>query len=408
MKRMLLLAVMITTLWSGPLAYSTTHPQDPQPASPSAKNQEPPQGRGAVFGVRPTATMESVQIVYLLDVSGSMRRGNRLAKAQEALKLALAELKSTDTFNVVSFANTPEQLSPKMLPATLKNKQKAVTFIEGFQVRDGTNLSSAMESALKLENITHVFVLSDGEPTGGIRDPMQLRTFIKQQNTQQASVVTLALIMGEQSPGFEVLKQIAEDNHGTFKFVNMSVPMNAAKPKATEAVLTKATPQNPPESPKSADAVRARLKYEGEVDKLQAEYAKKLDLLREQYMKDLDAVRKKALEKEDLDEAQRLLEEKRRAKTEQLRPGTSRGLTLLCALIGLDDNWIDITDILRKDVKNSRLYMGPGAVPNPAIAALPDLAPGRHKSVIIAYTFDGKAYVSITRDEEIVDLPKRK
>jgi uncharacterized protein YegL len=404
MKHGLLPGIIVTTLLFCSLIFAKTQPQHPKDASPAVTKPQPQQGRGGGFGIQPNARGGSLHIVYLLDVSGSMRAGNKIRKAQEALKQALSELEKTDTFNIVSFAGTPERLAPKMLPATRENVAKAVRYIDDIQLRDGTNLSAAMEVALSLEKITHVFLMSDGEPHGGITDPVQLRTFITEQNKQRAAIITLALVLTEDGWGFKVLKQIAEVNNGSFAFVNLGRSFRVSP--MAKAVLTTATPQNLPQSPQSADAIKAQMQYEGESEKLNAEYAKKLNGLREQYIKDLDVVRKKALEKEDLDEAQRLLEEKRRIETERPQPGMTKGFVILCAMIGLEDKWIDMTSLLRKEVKNSRLYMRPD-MPNPALA-MPDLAPGRHKSLMIAYTFDGKPYLSLTRDDEVVDLPLRK
>ena len=214
----------------------TTKPANKKPDTASItgslKNGSNDDGRpvrGTIFGVKTTGRSDNgkVHIVYVLDVSGSMRRLNRegvsrISKVQEALKQALSELKKTDTFNVVLFAGTPEIFSSNMLPATQENILKAVNYVDNVELRDGTNFSSAMEAALSTEGkITHVFLLSDGEPMSGIRDPAQLRAFITKQNTQKAAIITLALGFGEDFPGIPLLKSIAEDNHGKFSYVNL-------------------------------------------------------------------------------------------------------------------------------------------------------------------------------------------
>jgi hypothetical protein len=158
-------------------------------------------------------------------------------------------------------------------------------------------------------------------------------------------------------------------------------------------------------SPQSSEAIKARLKYEGEFDKLNADYAKKLDGLRQQYIRDLDIVRKKALEKEDLDEAQRLLEEKKWIEAKN-QPGMAKGMGILCAVWGIDDKWVDVTHTLRGAVKNSQLHLNLSE-PN-ALSSTLDVAPGRRKTLMVAYTFDGKVYLSLTRDDQPVDLPRGK
>jgi Domain of unknown function (DUF3395) len=116
-------------------------------------------------------------------------------------------------------------------------------------------------------------------------------------------------------------------------------------------------------------------------------------------------VRKKTLEKDDLDEAQRLLEEKRRVEAGNL-PGMTKGMGILCALWGIDDKWADVTHNLRGAIANSQLHLRLN-MPN-ALSSVPDVAPGRKKTLMIAYTLDGKVYLSLTKDDEPVDLPPGK
>lgn len=180
-------------------------------------------GRGGVFGTRPTGGSGGrVSIVYVLDVSGSMRRGDKIGKAKEALKKALSELKVADTFNIVSFAGTAETMSRTMVSATGEELRRAMEYVEHLSLRDGTNIEAAMDVALQHKDITHVFLLSDGEPTVGLTDPAQLRAFIKERNTQKASITVLALGLGEDFPGIPLLRAIAADNNGKFSYVNLA------------------------------------------------------------------------------------------------------------------------------------------------------------------------------------------
>ncbi len=180
-------------------------------------------GRGAVFGARPVSSRGGrMAIVYTLDISGSMRAGGKIKKAKEALKQALSELKRNDTFNIVTFASYPDAISPKMLPATTENITMAMNFVDAIEMRDGTNFSAAMEMALSYGKVSHIYMMSDGEPHGGIVEPPQLRAFIREKNNHNAVVMTLALGMGESSPGFDLLKDIASDNRGKYNYINLA------------------------------------------------------------------------------------------------------------------------------------------------------------------------------------------
>ena len=179
-------------------------------------------GRGAVFGARPVSSRGGrMAIVYTLDISGSMRAGGKIKKAKEALKQALSELKRNDTFGIVTFAAYPTKMDEKMLSATTENITKAMNFVDAIEMRDGTNFSDAMAMALSYDKVSHIYMMSDGEPHGGIVEPPQLRAFIREKNIHNVIVMTLALGLGEDSPGFELLKAIASDNRGKYNYINL-------------------------------------------------------------------------------------------------------------------------------------------------------------------------------------------
>ncbi|HLK55985.1 MAG TPA: VWA domain-containing protein [Chthonomonadaceae bacterium] len=179
--------------------------------------------RGGVFGARPTGGGHgAIHIVYCLDCSGSMRDGNKIGKAKEALKKAISQLKPTDSFDIIAFARFARRLSPVLLPATPEIIEETMNYIDGLRLADGTNISLAMEQALGLEGITHVFLMSDGEPNGGIEDFGTLRDWVKANNIQKARIMTLGLCLGENYKGEPLMKGIAEDNGGEYHYINLS------------------------------------------------------------------------------------------------------------------------------------------------------------------------------------------
>lgn len=167
-------------------------------------------------------------------------------------------------------------------------------------------------------------------------------------------------------------------------------------------VLALAQLPPPPDAPTSAAAAKSLAAYKTAVRALDEDYARKFDTLRRQYVKELDIARKSSLAKEDLDEAQRLLAEKRRIEAEGSQPGVPKGLAILCALHGIDDKWVDITSFVRGHVKDAQFRYTPGD-----LSFLPDVASGRHKTIMIAYTFDGKPQLLVTREDSPISLPAR-
>ena len=182
------------------------------------------EGRGGVFGQ--TTSLRGggnapIHIIYLLDTSGSMRDGGKIFKAERALVKALLELRSTDTFNIMNFDIRAHPFSPTMLPATRANVSAALAFIGSLSLKPYTNVSDAIDNALAEDTVTHIFLLSDGEPNTGIDDFLKLRAFTRQHNTRHVQINTLALGLGERFKGMRLLKALADDNDGQYSYINL-------------------------------------------------------------------------------------------------------------------------------------------------------------------------------------------
>lgn len=196
-----------------------------QDAQPKAETPLPPPMPGTPFfsitKMRCKGDGEHNHIVYLLDTSGSMAYEDKINKTKMVLKKTLRELRPTDTFNVIGFDDSAHAFSSSMHPATPGNIKRAVEFIDALKLAPYTNYSAGMDAALKQETATHIFLMSDGEPHGGIEDFDRLREFVKSKNTRKAHIYTFALGLGERFPGMRLLRSIAEDNDGEYSYINL-------------------------------------------------------------------------------------------------------------------------------------------------------------------------------------------
>lgn len=87
--------------------------------------------------------------IFVLDVSGSMY-GYPLDTAKELMKDLTANLRTTDTFNVILFSGASSQMSPGSIPATAANVQRAMDFIDQEDGAGGTELAPALKQALAI------------------------------------------------------------------------------------------------------------------------------------------------------------------------------------------------------------------------------------------------------------------
>lgn len=179
-------------------------------------------GRGTGAGGRSGAS-GPLHVVYLLDVSGSMRYNNKIGKAQAAMIKALSQLKRSDWFNIICFDKETYPFAPALQKATPDNIQKAVAYINAIQldVHPGTNMSKVLEQALALKKVSEIYLMSDGTPNGGINDFTQLRDDVRKNNADKVPIYTLALGVGEKFKGADLMKGMAEDNGGKFDLINL-------------------------------------------------------------------------------------------------------------------------------------------------------------------------------------------
>ncbi len=105
------------------------------------------------------------EYIFIVDVSGSMY-GFPLDISKKLLKDLIANLRPTDTFNVLLFAGGNSLLAERSLPATPENVAKAITVIDRQQGGGGTELLPALKRALALprsENVSRsVIIATDG------------------------------------------------------------------------------------------------------------------------------------------------------------------------------------------------------------------------------------------------------
>ena len=168
-------------------------------------------GRGVgFFGTRTRA--ESV--VFVVDMSGSMNDQRRFDRAVDELIRSLNALDPSQKFfvffyNSATYPMLNQQLA-KLMPATPAMRSKVIKWIKTLEPNGDTMPEDAIERALKLKPQV-VYFLTDGEI------PPETVGTAKKFNREHKSVIhTIAFVTQE---GEKMLKEIAKDNHGKYRFV---------------------------------------------------------------------------------------------------------------------------------------------------------------------------------------------
>ncbi len=105
------------------------------------------------------------EYIFILDVSGSMN-GYPLDTAKELIRTMVANLRSTDCFNLFLFSDIVSEMSLEPVAATKENMDCATKLIDMQEGGGGTELAAALESALntpKRSDVSrNVVVITDG------------------------------------------------------------------------------------------------------------------------------------------------------------------------------------------------------------------------------------------------------
>jgi Ca-activated chloride channel family protein len=158
-----------------------------------------------------------VEVMVVLDVSGSMQSGGRLEPAKAALRNFISQLNDNDSFGLTTFGTTATVRSA--LGPLGPKRQALLDQINGLVPEGNTRLIETMREAYTTlskepagERIRALVVLSDGPDSGRTTGPAQtlLKTLKVDAQGTGIKVFTIAYSAGGDTNG-DLLKQIATD-----------------------------------------------------------------------------------------------------------------------------------------------------------------------------------------------------
>ncbi|MBN2582596.1 MAG: VWA domain-containing protein, partial [Planctomycetes bacterium] len=193
--------------------------------SQQAMNQLPPLVRDRLKTVRQEASTDSeyVQtffgvplknansVVYVVDKSGSMT--DSIMYCKEELLRAVYSLKDKQQFQILFYSTGPALAmgNGELTAATEENKKTARKFVGSVMPVGQTDPSDALRRAFRLRPDT-IYLLTDGEFDKSI--PKLIR------GMNSAGKVTVNTVCFLYSNGEPMLKEIAQDNNGTYRYVS--------------------------------------------------------------------------------------------------------------------------------------------------------------------------------------------
>jgi Mg-chelatase subunit ChlD/anti-sigma factor RsiW len=163
-----------------------------------------------------------LNLVLLLDTSGSMERADRVAIIREALHVLAAQLQPQDTVSVVTFARTArlwaDGVPGDQAGETLKK-------VSGITPEGGTNLEEAMRLAYETarrhylaNGLNRVVMLTDGAANLGNVDPHALKQKVEANRKQGIALDCFGI--GWEGYNDDLLEQFTSNGDGRYAFIN--------------------------------------------------------------------------------------------------------------------------------------------------------------------------------------------
>merc|ERR550532_778062 len=135
-------------------------------------------------------------VVFVLDTSGSMRH-RKMHQTIAAMVTILGEMRPEDFLTIISFATniTVWNLgATNIVEATRHNLSLAIKYVESLEAGGETNINGALLEATNIlaqvksrpamkEVQSMVFFLTDGHPTVGVTDTLEILDNIRRANT---------------------------------------------------------------------------------------------------------------------------------------------------------------------------------------------------------------------------------
>jgi Mg-chelatase subunit ChlD len=164
----------------------------------------------------------ALNLVLLLDNSGSMERADRVAIVREALRVLATQLQAQDTVSIVTFARTA-----RLWADGVRGDQSGETLdrVGGITPEGGTNLEEAMRLAYETAHrhylaggMNRVVLLTDGAANLGNVAPGALKEKVDAQRRQGIALDCFGI--GWEDYNDDLLQLLSSNGGGRYAFLN--------------------------------------------------------------------------------------------------------------------------------------------------------------------------------------------
>ena len=169
-----------------------------------------------------SAERPRANLVFLMDVSGSMEPADRLPLIKNAFRLLVDQLKPDDTVGIVTYASGS---GIALEPTKVSDKAKILAAIDrlgaGGSTAGAAGIADAYrlaESGFEKNSVNRVILATDGDFNVGITDQEELKGFVERK--RQSGIFLSILGVGQGNHNDALMQTLAQNGNGTAAYVD--------------------------------------------------------------------------------------------------------------------------------------------------------------------------------------------
>jgi len=209
--------------------YNYALPEDAsQPFKPTVTLMDSPWAEGkqlmqiGIKGFEIDGPQPKSNLVFLLDISGSMNSPDKLPLLKNSLKLLLSKLNDDDTVSIVTYAG---HTGVALEPTPVSEKSTIINAMDNLRAGGGTAGAAGIELAYKMaeenfddEAVNRVILATDGDFNVGISDPKKLEEYVeKKRNT---GIFLSVLGFGQGNYNDHIMQSLAQNGNGVAAYID--------------------------------------------------------------------------------------------------------------------------------------------------------------------------------------------
>ncbi|MFD1009824.1 vWA domain-containing protein [Shinella fusca] len=164
----------------------------------------------------------AANLVFLIDVSGSMDTPDKLPLLKSAFRLLVGKLKDTDTVSIVTYAGNAGVV---LEPTAAKEREKILDAIDDLQPGGSTAGAEGIETAYRLaekafrkDGVNRVMLATDGDFNVGASSDEDLKRLIEARRKGGIFLSVLGFGRGNYNDG--LMQALAQNGNGTAAYID--------------------------------------------------------------------------------------------------------------------------------------------------------------------------------------------